>query len=51
MDSECSLTRTRLRQLLELGSLTAKSQMVNTISDVIKTYYDIVQAEAATKKY
>src|SRR2546423_3695758 len=37
------IARTRLGQLLELGSLTAKSQVVNTIADVIKTYYDVVR--------
>jgi outer membrane protein len=37
------ISRSRIAELLELGSLTAKSQVVNTISDVIKTYYDIVR--------
>jgi outer membrane protein len=37
------INRSRIAQLLELGSVTAKSQVVNTISDVIKTYYDIVR--------
>lgn len=36
------INRSRIAQLLEIGSVTAKSQVVNTISDVIKTYYDIV---------
>lgn len=39
------INRSRLRQLLELGSLSAVNQVVNTISDVIRTYYDIVRQE------
>lgn len=35
-------TRNRLGRELELGSLTIKNQIVNSVSDVIKTYYDIV---------
>ncbi len=34
--------RDRLGEQLAFGSLTIKNQLVNTISDVIKTYYDIV---------
>lgn len=39
------INRSRLGQLLELGSLTAKNQVVNTIADVIRSYYNIVRQE------
>jgi outer membrane protein TolC len=42
-------TRTRLAQQVELGSLTIKNQVVNTIADVITTYYDIVQQKQQLK--
>jgi outer membrane protein TolC len=35
--------KNRLGEYLELGSLTIKNQVVNTVSEVIKTYYDIVR--------
>lgn len=39
------INRSRLGQLLELGSLSAKNQIVNTIADVIRGYYNIVRQE------
>ena len=32
------------------GNLTIKNQVVNTVSDVIKTYYDVVQQKQQLKK-
>ena len=43
------IARKRIAELLELGSITAKNQVVNTISDVIKTYYDIVRQKQQLK--
>lgn len=39
------VNRSRMKELLDLGSLTAKNQVINTIADVITTYYDIVRQE------
>lgn len=36
-------TRDKLQEILTLGELAVKNQLVNTISDVIKTYYNIVR--------
>lgn len=36
-------TRDKLQQMLTLGELAVKNQMVNTIADVIKNYYNIVR--------
>jgi outer membrane protein TolC len=36
------ITREKLEELLQLGSYTIQNQISNTVSDVIKTYYDIV---------
>ncbi|HYF30185.1 MAG TPA: TolC family protein [Chitinophagaceae bacterium] len=36
-------TRDRLAQLVELGELTVKNEVVNTIASVIATYYNVVQ--------
>jgi outer membrane protein len=37
------VTRDKLEQLLQLGELEIKNQVVNTIAAVIKNYYNIVQ--------
>src|SRR3954469_21302733 len=37
------ILRDRLNVAMMQGSLTIRSQVVNTVSDVIKTYYDIVR--------
>lgn len=37
------VAREQVAQAVRLGSLTIKNQVVNTVSDVIKTYYDIVR--------
>jgi outer membrane protein len=37
------ISRAKLDEYLQLGSYTIQSQISNTISDVIKTYYDIVR--------
>lgn len=36
-------TRDRLAQLVELGELTIKNEIVNTVATVITTYYNVVQ--------
>ena len=41
--------RDRLQKLLTLGTVVAKNQVVNTVSDVIKIYYDIVRQEQLLK--
>ena len=43
------VSRDRLEKLLTLGSIVAKNQVVNTVSDVIKIYYDIVRQEQLLK--
>ncbi len=35
-------TRDKARELLELGGLTVKNQVVNTVADVVVSYYNIV---------
>jgi outer membrane protein TolC len=42
-------TRTRLAQQIEVGSLAIKNQIVNTVANVINTYYDIVQQKQQLK--
>ena len=34
-------TRDKLAEFVTLGNLTIKNQLINTISDIIKTYYNI----------
>lgn len=36
-------TRAKAAEFLELGSLTVKNQVVNTVASVITTYYDVVR--------
>ncbi|MFT3981469.1 MAG: TolC family protein [Ferruginibacter sp.] len=36
-------TRDKLQEILTLGELTVRNQVVSTVSDVIKTYYNIVR--------
>lgn len=36
-------TRDKLAEIVTLGELNIKNQLVNTVSDVIKTYYNIVR--------
>lgn len=36
-------TRDRLEQLVRLGELTVKNEVVNTVASVITTYYNVVQ--------
>jgi outer membrane protein TolC len=40
---KCSPTRDKAEEYLNLGSLTIKDQVVNTIATVVSTYYDIVR--------
>lgn len=42
-------TRDRAAQLLELGSLTVKNQMVNSVATVVNTYYNIVRQKQQLK--
>src|SRR5215212_2111318 len=37
------VTRDKLNQILELGELEIRNQVVNTVADVINNYYDIVR--------
>ncbi|MBA2745987.1 MAG: TolC family protein [Flavisolibacter sp.] len=39
------IARNRLNQLVELGELQIKAQVVNTVSDVMRIYYDVVRQE------
>jgi outer membrane protein len=39
------ITRKRLNELVELGELQIRSQVVGTVSDVMRTYYNIVRQE------
>ncbi|RYY58009.1 MAG: TolC family protein [Chitinophagaceae bacterium] len=36
-------TRKKAEEFLTLGSLTVKNQVINTVADVITTYYDVVR--------
>jgi outer membrane protein TolC len=36
-------TRDKLAEILQLGELTIKNQVINTVASVINTYYDIVR--------
>lgn len=42
-------TRDKLAEFVTLGSLTIKNQLINTISDIIKTYYNIVRQKQQRK--
>jgi outer membrane protein TolC len=41
--------RKRLNQLVELGELQIKSQVVTTVADVMRIYYDIIRQEQQLK--
>jgi outer membrane protein TolC len=42
-------TRKRLGKLVELGELQVKNQVITTVSDVMKTYYDLVRQQQQLK--
>lgn len=42
-------TREKAAQLLELGSLTVKDQVVNSVASVVNTYYNIVRQKQQLK--
>ncbi len=42
-------TKEKLAQFLRLGELNIKNQVVNTISDIVKTYYNIVRQKQQLK--
>ena len=42
-------TRDKLAEFVTLGSLSIKNQLINTISDIIKTYYNIVRQKQQRK--
>jgi outer membrane protein TolC len=42
-------TRRRLGQLVELGELQIKNQVVTTVADVMRTYYDLVRQQQQLK--
>ena len=42
-------TRDKLAEFVRLGELNIKNQVVNTVSDVIKTYYNIVREKQQLK--
>lgn len=42
-------TRDKLAEFVTLGSLTIKNQLINTISEIIKTYYNIVRQKQQRK--
>ena len=42
-------TRDRIEELVNLGSLTIKDNMVNTVANVINTYYNIVRQKQQLK--
>jgi len=43
------ITRDRLEQLLELGELETRNQVVNTVANVINNYYNIVRQKQQLK--
>ena len=43
------ITRRRLNELVELGELQIKSQVVTTVADVMRMYYDIIRQEQQLK--
>jgi outer membrane protein len=43
------VTRDKLKQILELGELTIRDRVVNTVADVISTYYNIVRQKQQLK--
>ena len=42
-------TRDKLAEFVTLGNLTIKNQLINTISEIIKTYYNIVRQKQQRK--
>jgi outer membrane protein TolC len=42
-------TRDRLAELVELGELTVKNEVVNTVANVVRTYYNVVQQKQQLK--
>lgn len=42
-------TRDKLSEFVKLGNLTIRNQLINTISDIIKTYYNIVRQKQQRK--
>ena len=42
-------TRDKLAEFVRLGELNIKNQLVNTVSDIIKTYYNIVRQKQQLK--
>lgn len=42
-------TREKAEQLVQLGSLTVKNQMVNSVATVVNTYYNIVRQKQQVK--
>jgi len=43
------IARDRLKELVELGELQIKNQVIVTVADVMRTYYDIVRQEQQLK--
>jgi outer membrane protein TolC len=43
------VTKEKLAEIVRLGELNIKSQLVNTVADVIKTYYSIVREKQQLK--
>jgi outer membrane protein len=43
------VTRQRLGELLELGQLQIKAQVVTTVSDVVRTYFDVARVQQQEK--
>lgn len=42
-------TRDKLSEFVKLGNLSIRNQLINTISDIIKTYYNIVRQKQQRK--
>jgi hypothetical protein len=42
-------TRDKLAELVKLGDISIKNQLVNSVSDVIKTYFNIVRQKQQLK--
>jgi outer membrane protein len=43
------VTRNKLAEIVKLGELTIKNQLVNTVADVVKTYFSIVREKQQLK--
>lgn len=43
------IARDRLGQMVELGELQIKNQVITTVADVMRTYYDVVRQEQQLK--